>query len=44
LDINLLTSVFPMALADALDRVLSGNHEVVVLPANPPHILAAHAG
>lgn len=44
LDINLLTSVFPSALADALDRVLSCNPEVVVIPATHPQVVAAHAG
>jgi hypothetical protein len=32
LDVNLLTSVFPVALADALDRVLVGAAEIVPSP------------
>jgi UDP-GlcNAc:undecaprenyl-phosphate GlcNAc-1-phosphate transferase len=43
LDINLLTSVFPVTLADALDRALS--HGVEVLPtAQEPGLMAAQAG
>lgn len=42
LDVNLLTSIFPVALADALDRVLSENLEES--PHEAPALLAAHAG
>jgi UDP-GlcNAc:undecaprenyl-phosphate/decaprenyl-phosphate GlcNAc-1-phosphate transferase len=44
LDINLRTSVFPVALADALDRVLSGSVEVVVVPATHGQVMVAQAG
>jgi UDP-GlcNAc:undecaprenyl-phosphate/decaprenyl-phosphate GlcNAc-1-phosphate transferase len=44
LDINLLTSFFPVALADALDRVLAPNTEPVNLPTNQAHAMAAQAG
>lgn len=45
LDINLLTSVFPSALADALDRALQRNVQVIPLPGQEgqPYI-AAQAG
>ncbi len=44
LDINLLISEFPTALADALDRVIS--HEAIVLPAGPAKdgLMEAQAG
>ena len=32
LDVNLLTSVFPVALADALDRVFAGAVEILPNP------------
>ncbi len=41
LDINLLTSLFPVALADALDRVLT--LEVCTYDPVPGHMAAAHA-
>jgi UDP-GlcNAc:undecaprenyl-phosphate/decaprenyl-phosphate GlcNAc-1-phosphate transferase len=44
LDINLLTSLFPVALADALDRVLGSNPELLVLPATSARVMAAQAG
>ena len=43
LDMGLLTSVFPVALADALDRVLSDNREEIALETTT-HVLAAEAG
>ena len=44
LDINLLTSAFPMALADALDRTLAHSAQVIALPEKDPALLAAQAG
>jgi UDP-GlcNAc:undecaprenyl-phosphate GlcNAc-1-phosphate transferase len=44
LDINLLTSVFPVALADALDRVLAASAEPVNLRATRAQTMAAQAG
>ena len=44
LDINLLTSAFPMALADALDRTLAHSAQVIPLPEKDPALLAAQAG
>ena len=44
LDINLLTSVFPMALADALDRVLAASPALVDIPTDRVHVMAAQAG
>jgi UDP-GlcNAc:undecaprenyl-phosphate GlcNAc-1-phosphate transferase len=43
LDINLLTSVFPLALADALDRVLTTDPESVGVATTSPQALAAQA-
>jgi hypothetical protein len=34
-DINLLTSAFPVALADALDRTLQHTVQVIPLPGQP---------
>jgi UDP-GlcNAc:undecaprenyl-phosphate GlcNAc-1-phosphate transferase len=44
LDVNLLTSVFPVALADALDRAI--NHAVEIIPRVEPDtgLMAAQAG
>jgi hypothetical protein len=42
LDINLLTSEFPVALADALDRTLQ--HSVQVIPHSDEGFIAAQAG
>ena len=42
LDINLLTSGFPVALAEALDRSLS--HRFELIPTSAPGLLAAQAG
>jgi UDP-GlcNAc:undecaprenyl-phosphate GlcNAc-1-phosphate transferase len=44
LDINLLTSVFPIALADALDRTLVPMAEVILLPEQDTGFMAAQAG
>ena len=44
LDINLLTSAFPTALADALDRTLSHTAEIIPLPEQDPGLIAAQAG
>ena len=43
LDVNLLTSVFPVALADALDRTLSRTVEVAS-PGTEDSVMAAQAG
>jgi UDP-GlcNAc:undecaprenyl-phosphate/decaprenyl-phosphate GlcNAc-1-phosphate transferase len=43
LDINLLTSAFPTALADALDRVVS-SPQVIALPGQNASLMAAQAG
>ena len=44
LDINLLTTIFPAALADALDRVLEGSVQVIALPGQEGDFVAAQAG
>ncbi len=44
LDINLLTSGFPTALADALDRTLAHSAQVIPLTEKDPALLAAQAG
>jgi UDP-GlcNAc:undecaprenyl-phosphate/decaprenyl-phosphate GlcNAc-1-phosphate transferase len=44
LDINLLTSAFPIALADALDRTLSHTAEIIPLPEQDAGLIAAQAG
>jgi UDP-GlcNAc:undecaprenyl-phosphate/decaprenyl-phosphate GlcNAc-1-phosphate transferase len=44
LDINLLTSVFPIALADALDRALQRNVQVIPLAGQDGQFAAAQAG
>jgi hypothetical protein len=45
LDINLLTSEFPIALADALERTLAYSPaEVIALPAPESAVVAAQAG
>jgi UDP-GlcNAc:undecaprenyl-phosphate GlcNAc-1-phosphate transferase len=44
LDINLLTSAFPTALADALDRTLSNSPQVIPLPEDQPSLVEAQAG
>jgi len=42
-DINLLTSVFPVALADALDRASSPTLEVIPTPDQGSGLVAAQA-
>lgn len=44
LDVNLLTSIFPIALAEALDRVRESNIEILPRSNDAPALLAAHAG
>ena len=44
LDINLLTSVFPVVLADALDRTLAAAEEMMPASANGDRFVAAQAG
>ncbi len=44
LDINLLTSTFPTALADALDRALAHSAQVIALPGQDTSLIAAQAG
>jgi len=44
LDINLLTSAFPTALADALDRTLAHSGQLIPLPEQQASLLAAQAG
>ena len=44
LDINLLTTVFPTALADALDRTLAHSAEIIALPEQDTSLIAAQAG
>jgi hypothetical protein len=42
-DTNLLTSEFPVVLADALDRALSSNEGMVAVSTTSPDFLAAEA-
>lgn len=44
LDINLLTSEFPTALADALDRTLAHSAQVIALPDQDSPLVTAQAG
>ena len=44
IDINLLTSVFPTALADALERTLAHSAEIIALPEQSAAFIAAQAG
>ena len=44
LDVNLLTSSFPTALADALDRTLSQGAQVISLPEQDAGLIRAQAG
>ena len=44
IDINLLTSAFPVALADALDRTLVHSAQVIALPEQDASLIAAQAG
>jgi len=43
-DINLLTTTFPTALADALDRTLAHSAQVIALPGQDTSLIAAQAG
>ena len=44
IDINLLTSAFPTALADALDRTLVHSPHVIALPEQDASLISAQAG
>jgi UDP-GlcNAc:undecaprenyl-phosphate/decaprenyl-phosphate GlcNAc-1-phosphate transferase len=44
LDINLLTSAFPTALADALERTLAHSAEIIAIPEQDTTLIAAQAG
>ena len=44
LDINLLTTTFPTALADALDRTLAHSAQVIALPEQSTALIEAQAG
>jgi UDP-GlcNAc:undecaprenyl-phosphate GlcNAc-1-phosphate transferase len=44
LDVNLLTSTFPTALADALDRTVAQSAEIIPLPGQESALVAAQAG
>lgn len=44
LDVNLLTAIFPTALADALDRTLTQPVEVIPMPEQDASLLPAQAG
>ncbi len=44
LDVNLLTSVFPTALADALDRTLPHSAQLIPIPDQDHSFIAAQAG
>lgn len=44
LDVNLLTSIFPVALADALDRTLEHSAQVIPLPGQETPLATAQAG
>ncbi|HTW31807.1 MAG TPA: MraY family glycosyltransferase [Candidatus Sulfotelmatobacter sp.] len=44
LDVNLLTSVFPATLADALDRTFAHSAEVIALPHQNDSLVTAQAG
>lgn len=44
IDINLLTSAFPKALADALDRTLAHTAQVIPLPEQDTGLITAQAG
>lgn len=43
-DVNLLTSVFPTALADALDRTIAQHTHVIALPEKETTLVSAQAG
>ena len=44
MDINLLSSGFPAALADALDRTLAHSAQVIAPPGQDTWLIAAPAG
>jgi hypothetical protein len=44
LDVNLLTAVFPAALADALDRTLGHQAQIIALPDQDGSLIPAQAG
>jgi UDP-GlcNAc:undecaprenyl-phosphate GlcNAc-1-phosphate transferase len=44
LDINLLTTAFPIALADALDRTLAHSPQVIAIPEQDTSLIQAQAG
>jgi hypothetical protein len=44
LDVNLLTTAFPPALADALDRTLAHSAQVIALPEKDTSLMEAQAG
>jgi hypothetical protein len=44
IDVNLLTSLFPAALADALDRTLPHTAQVIALPDQDSGVITAQAG
>ena len=44
IDINLLTTAFPTALADALDRTLAHSAQVIALPEQRHSLITAQAG
>jgi hypothetical protein len=44
LDVNLLSAVFPAALADALDRTLAHRAEIIALPGQDGSLIPAQAG
>jgi UDP-GlcNAc:undecaprenyl-phosphate/decaprenyl-phosphate GlcNAc-1-phosphate transferase len=44
LDVNLLTSAFPIAIADALDRTLAHSAQIIHLPEQDTSLIAAQAG
>jgi UDP-GlcNAc:undecaprenyl-phosphate GlcNAc-1-phosphate transferase len=44
IDVNLLTSAFPTALADALDRTLSHTAQIIPLPEQDSGLITAQAG
>jgi UDP-GlcNAc:undecaprenyl-phosphate/decaprenyl-phosphate GlcNAc-1-phosphate transferase len=43
-DVNLLTTTFPTALADALDRTLAHSAQVIALPGQDTSLIAARVG
>jgi hypothetical protein len=43
-DINLLISAFPTALADAMDRTLAASAQIILLPEQDNSLIAAQGG